>query len=72
MVKKAGRRPAYALAVSNGLKSFLEGTGAIVPYNPALTPEQAEPKHPESRPGPTGDELRALLTTSRSATDRSC
>ncbi|MGP8074945.1 MAG: hypothetical protein ACLQD9_06705 [Thermoplasmata archaeon] len=59
--KTAGRRPAYALAVWYGVKSFLDNAGVPVAYNPALTPAEMEPADFESRRVPTPEELRRLI-----------
>jgi integrase len=61
--KKAGRRPAYALAVWFGVKSFLDSAGHPVAHNPSLTPAEMAPADIASRRVPTQAELRRLLDT---------
>jgi integrase len=59
--RKAGRRPAYALAVWYGVKSFLSSAGVPVPYSPVLTSRDTEPVDLGSRRVPTPEELRRLV-----------
>jgi len=59
--RQAGHRPAYALSVWYGVKSFLDSAGAPVAYNPALKKADMEPADLASRRVPTADELRRLV-----------